>query len=61
MIATVITSFKTKAAAERECAWYADAEPMNQRVVKRDGVFYVIRDYHPSDEGRSLPTMEVSA
>lgn len=57
MVATIITTRKTKASADRECRWYADAEPMNQRVVKRDGIYYVVRDWHPSDEGRSLQTI----
>ena len=61
MKVTVITSRKTKASAERECAWFANAEPMNQRVIKRDGVFYVVRDWHPSDAGRTFDTLEVSA
>lgn len=61
MIATVITTRKTKASAERECAWWANTEPMNHRVVYQDGVYYVVRDWHPSDEGRSFETMEVSA
>jgi hypothetical protein len=61
MKATIITSRKTKASAEREAAWYAQAEPMNQRVIKQDGIYYVVRDWHPSDEGRSFGTIEVTA
>ena len=61
MIATVITTRKTKASAMRECAWYAQAEPMNQRVIHQDGIYYVVRDWHPSDQGRSFETIEVSA
>ncbi len=61
MKVTVIASRKTKRSAERECAWYAGAEPMNQRVIKQDGVFYVVRDWHPSDAGRSFQTLEVSS
>jgi hypothetical protein len=59
MTSTVILTRKTKASADRECAWYAEAEPMNQRVIKRDGLYYVVRDWHPSDEGRSFQTFEV--
>lgn len=61
MRVTIILSRKSKVAAERECAWYANAEPMNQRVVKQDGVYHVVRDWHPSDDGRSLSTLEISA
>jgi len=61
MKTTIITTRKTKASAERECAWYAEAEPMNHRVIKQDGIYYVVRDWHPSDEGRSFKTLEVSA
>lgn len=61
MKVTVILTRKTRAAADRECAWYMHAEPMNQRVLKRDGLFYVVRDWHPSDEGRSLQVLEVAA
>lgn len=59
MIATVIDTRKTKKAAERQCAWYAQVEPMNHRVIKRDGIYYVVRDWHPSDQGRSFETIEV--
>ena len=61
MKVTIIATRKTKASAERECAWYAAAEPMNQRVIARDGVYHVVRDWHPSDAGRSLTTFEVTA
>lgn len=59
MKATIISTRKTKAAAERECAWYAQAEPMNQRVIKQDGVYLVVRDWHPSDAGRSFQTINL--
>ena len=55
---TIIVSRKTKASAERECAWYANAEAMNQRVIKQDGIYHVVRDWHPSDAGRSLKTLD---
>jgi len=58
MTATIIAQYKTKKPAERECEWYANAEPMNQRVVKRDGIYYVVRDWHPSDVGTSLRTLQ---
>ena len=61
MIATVITTRKTKKSAENECAWYLRVDPMGQRVIKRDGIYYVVRDWHPSDEGRSFQTIEVTA
>jgi hypothetical protein len=59
MKATIISIRKTKAAAERECAWYASAEPMNQRVIKHNGVYLVVRDWHPSDAGRSFDSIDL--
>lgn len=55
---TVISTFKTKAPAVREAAWYLNAEPMNQQVIKRDGIYLVVRDFHPSDEGRNYKFLE---
>ena len=60
MIATVIDMRKTKKAAERQCAWYSAAEPMNHRVIKWNGLYCVVRDWHPSDQGRSFETIDVS-
>ena len=51
---TVILTRKTKASAEREAAWFTQAEPeTHPRVIKQDGLYYVVRDVHPSDEGRT--------
>lgn len=61
MRATVIATYKTRKSAERQATWYAEAEPMNQRVIRRDDLYYVVRDWHPSDEGRSFDTLEVTA
>ncbi len=52
---TVIISFKTKKAANREALWYLNAEPMNHRVVFEGGFYRVVRDWHESDEGRFFP------
>jgi hypothetical protein len=57
---TVILTCKTKAYADKECAWYGQAEPMNQQVIKREGIYHVVRDWHPSDEGRNYDTLEVA-
>jgi hypothetical protein len=61
MRATIILACKTKKYADRECDWYKNAEPMNHRVVKRGGVYYVVRDWHPSDTGRDLEVIEVQS
>jgi hypothetical protein len=61
MRATVISTRKTKKSADRECDWYRNAEPMNQRVINRDGIYYVVRDWHPSDTGRSFDVIEVTS
>lgn len=58
MNATVTLTRKTKASAEREAAIYAAMSPeLNFRVIARDGIYYVVRDWHPSDEGRNFQTI----
>ena len=61
MQATVIAAFKTKKAAERLAATYEnDGDGLNFRVIKTD-TYLVVRDYDPSDAGRSFTTIEVTA
>jgi len=62
MQATLFWSRKTKKSAERLAAeWAADIPEANYRVIEHDGLYWVGRDYHPSDEGRSYLIKEVSA
>lgn len=63
MTVTIVTTYKTRKAAERMVADYnyQDTDHLNFRAIKRDGLYYVVRDPHPSDEARSYRTMEVSA
>jgi hypothetical protein len=57
---TVIASYRTKPTAEREAAWYAQAEPeLHARVVRGRSMYHVVRDVHPSDEGRSFAYLMV--
>lgn len=62
MKVTILTTRKTKKAADRLAAIYAPySEELNFRVVERHGVYHVIRDWHPSDDGRSFETFEEEA
>lgn len=67
MKVTVIATRKTRKAADNLAADYNAPdlaclpEHLPHRVIKADGAHYVVRDWHPSDEGRSFETLEVSA
>lgn len=52
-------SRKTKKAAVRLAAEWHEMNPdAGYRVVHHDGLYWVGRNYHPSDEGRSYLTLE---
>lgn len=62
MIVTIVRTFKTRKAAERLLADHSAMWPENNwRIVEHDGVRSLVRDWHPSDEGRSFRTLEVTA
>ena len=64
MKAVLITTYKTKRAADRLAAdWLSgDLQEMHDlhlRVIERNGVYCIVRDCHPSDAGRSFEIIDV--
>lgn len=58
---TIVATRKTRKSAERLAVDFEsmDFEPLNWMVIKVDDTYAVVRDWHPSDTGRSFPIMTV--